>query len=104
MPYEQTGITLWAIDNVVIRNLTLRHFQQDGINLHDRCRNVLLENVTLSENGRTGISVGGTSEVSLNTVKTKSNREHSLLIEELGRVHDTDSELDTEPTVQVIEN
>ncbi len=101
---EQTGFSLWNIENVLIRDLTIRHFQQDGINLHDCCRNIRLENVTLVENGRTGLTVGGTSAVDIEKLMIQRNREHSLLIEELGRVDDHGSEFDVEPTVRIMKN
>lgn len=97
---EQTGLTLLACEHIVIRDLTVQHFRQDGINLHDRCRNVLLENVTCRGNGRTGVVVGGTSSVLLRNVTCAGNREASLRIEELGVADAEGSTFDTRPVVQ----
>jgi hypothetical protein len=96
---EDVGITLLDVHNVVISGLTLRHFRLDGINAHDRCRDILLENLTSEENGRAGVAVAGTSQVTLFAGKLRSNRRHSLLITELGAAAVEQSELDVDPTV-----
>lgn len=96
---EQTGLTLLACENIVIRDLTIQHFRQDGVNLHDRCRWVTLQNVTCRENGRAGIVVGGTSSVLLEGVTCAANREASLLIEEFGVADAAGSTFDTRPVV-----
>jgi hypothetical protein len=97
---EQTGLTLLGVENVVIRDLQVRHFRQDGIHLHDRCRNVLLENVACEQNGRCGIVVGGTSSALLNRVSCTGNREASLLVEELGVADAASSTFDIRPVVR----
>lgn len=94
-----TGLTLVDVENVVIRDLTFRHFQQDGIHLAQRCRNVRLENVTSLENGRAGIVVRGSSDTRLEGTRITGNRVHSLLVEELGRVEISDTEITPRPTV-----
>jgi hypothetical protein len=100
---EQVGLSLVAAEHIVVRDLTIRHFRQDGVNLFDRCREVTLVNVTCEGNGRAGIVVGGTSSVQLLNVTSRGNRVASLLIEDLGTAEATDSTFDIEPTVQTIE-
>jgi hypothetical protein len=97
---EQTGLTLVAVENIVIRDLTIQHFRQDGINLHDRCRNIVLRNVTCQENGRAGIVVSGTSSVQLENVTCQRNREASLLVEDLGVADATGSTFEPRPEVR----
>lgn len=97
---EDVGITLLDVHNVVISGLTLRHFRLDGVNAHDRCRDVLLENVICEENGRAGITVAGSSQVTIVAGKLRDNRRHSLLISELGAAAVERSELDADPTVE----
>lgn len=58
-----TGITLFQVDNVVIRNLTVQGFRIDGISAADAANFVRLEKVTSRANGRSGLSTGGTSKV-----------------------------------------
>lgn len=76
---DEVGITLIDVNDVVIRNLTVRHFRLDGINAHDRARNVILENVRLLENGRSGLAVGGTSLVGLEDSELDGNRHAQVL-------------------------
>lgn len=83
---EGTGITLLDTQDVVIRNLTVRYYRQDGVNVHDRSRNVILENVTLEANGRSGLSASGNSLVGLKGCTLVNNRVAQLLITERAQV------------------
>ena len=96
---EEVGFTLIDVENVVIRDLTLQHFRLDGVNAHDRCREIELVNVTLQENGRAGLAVGGTSQVVIRESRIQSNREASVLVTELGEARLDASETDVAPTV-----
>jgi hypothetical protein len=96
---EQTGLTLLAVHNLVVRDVTFRHFQQDGIHLADRCRNVVLDNVTSAENGRAGVVVRGTSEALLHQSNVAGNRVASVLVQDLGRVEVREGQIAPEPTV-----
>jgi hypothetical protein len=60
-----TGITLYQVDRVVIKDLVLQGFQLDGIAAENGARSVVLEQVTCRDNGRSGLSVGGASQVEL---------------------------------------
>jgi hypothetical protein len=53
------GLTLYRVENVVVRDLTFRNFRVDGINAPDMCHGVLLENVKSIDNRRSGLFVGG---------------------------------------------
>ena len=54
-----TGITLYQVQQVVIRHLTIRGYQADGIAAAAGARDVVLEKVTCTANGQGGVSVGG---------------------------------------------
>lgn len=94
---EETGLTLLGVRNVVISNVTFRHFRVDGINAQDRCANVTLSNVSSLENGRAGIVVGGTSDVNIVGGEVTGNAEDSLRIVEYGEATLTDTNYDFAP-------
>lgn len=96
---EEAGLTLLDVHDVVVRNVVLEHYRLDGINAHDRCRNVLLENVVCRQNGRSGLTVAGTSQVAAVTCRLEENRAHSLLITEKGAAALEECVLDQEPTL-----
>lgn len=98
---REAGITLYAVQNVRISNLTLRHYRLDGLNAHDRCRNVELINVTATGNGRSGMSIGGSSRVFIRDCDLRGNRKASLRTEELGTANVLNSLLgETESTAE----
>jgi hypothetical protein len=94
----EAGITLYAVHDVVISDVIIQHFRLDGINAHDRCRNITLQKVTLRENGRAGLAIGGTSTVVLRDSKINGNREHSMLITEFAGAEVVNTEFEKEPT------
>jgi hypothetical protein len=96
---EEVGLTLLDVHDVVLRDVVLEHYRLDGINAHDRCRNVLLENVICRQNGRSGLTVTGTSQVAAFNCRLEQNRVHSLLIEEKGAAALEECQLDRDPTV-----
>lgn len=96
---EEVGLTLLDVHDVVIRNVTLRHYRLDGINAHDRCRNVVLDRVTCEQNGRAGIAVSGTSRVAVLGSRVVDNRGHSLLLTENGAAYVENSNLDQPATL-----
>ncbi len=95
----EVGLTLYRVHDVRILDVTFRHFRLDGINAHDQCRDVVLENVTASENGRAGLAVGGTSTLAVLKTALDDNRKHSVLITELGAAQGVETELSQPPTV-----
>jgi hypothetical protein len=88
-----TGITLYQVDHVLIRNLTIQGFQADGIAAAVGARNVVLDNVTCTSNGQYGVCVLGGAEVEIEACKlagnglgqlsTRANSETHLLASEL---------------------
>jgi hypothetical protein len=86
-----TGITLYQIDQVVIRNLKIQGYRADGISAAVGARNVLLDNITCTGNGRSGICVGGGAQVSLESCKLRGNAEAQLLTRSDSETHILDS-------------
>lgn len=60
-----TGLRLYSVQNVVIRDLTVQGFQLDGIAVCDVVRGALFQRVTARGNGRCGISVAGDSQIEI---------------------------------------
>ena len=78
------GLSLVDVEGVQISDVTFENFRIDGINVHDRCKNIILENVTSTGNGRCGLAVNGTSQVEVIDSKLIDNRIEDLLITEQG--------------------
>lgn len=91
---REAGLSLYAVRNVRISNLTFRHFRLDGVNAHDRCKGIELDNVICTGNGRAGISVGGTSYLTIRKCDLRGNRFASLRTEEFGTANVDESILD----------
>ncbi|MGI9518727.1 MAG: right-handed parallel beta-helix repeat-containing protein [Pirellulaceae bacterium] len=62
---EQTGITLYEVDNVVIEGLVIQGFQLDGVNAHDAVTQTIVRQCNLRGNGRSGLSVGGAARLAV---------------------------------------
>ncbi len=74
-----TGITLYQVDQVVIRNLRIRGFQADGVAAAVGARNVVLDNVTCTANGQSGVCVQGGAQVEIESCKLAGNGQEQLL-------------------------
>ena len=61
----QTGITLYNTEFVRIEDIIVQGFQQDGINAHELVKGCQLVRVECRANGRSGISVGGVSQMEI---------------------------------------
>lgn len=60
---EFCGITLLHVENVRIHDLTVQGFQIDGIAAFNSARGVVLDNVVCNNNGRSGLNIGGASDL-----------------------------------------
>lgn len=78
---QTTGITLYDVQHVEIRDLTVRGFRLDGINAHDRATEVRLVNVQCEQNGRSGVSIGGASRVRIEASRFVGNGEAQIRTE-----------------------
>lgn len=83
--YDSVGISLIQVENLVIRDLTIRHFREDGVNAHDRANAVILDRVTITENGRAGVAASGTSLIGLRESAVQNNREVQILNAEVAQ-------------------
>jgi hypothetical protein len=60
---QPVGITLYQVMHVNISDLVVQGYRLDGINAHDSAFSVRLIGITARGNGRSGISIGGASQV-----------------------------------------
>jgi hypothetical protein len=67
------GITLYEVRHVQIRDLIVQGFQLDGINAHDSAFEVSLAGITSRGNGRSGVSIGGASRVTIDACLIGNN-------------------------------
>lgn len=81
---QTTGITLYDVHNVTIRDLVVRGYRIDGINAHDRALDIVLLSVTSRQNGRSGITVAGASRVTIGATLSEQNGESQLRVEGRG--------------------
>lgn len=93
------GITVFSAHDIVISDLTIQHFRLDGVNLHDLASHVELERLTLRENGRAGLAIGGSSTAQITASSVERNRDHSVLIQEAAAIALEDCMIDAVPTV-----
>lgn len=89
----QTGITLYQVHNVRIWNLITQGYQLDGINAHDSAMQVTIAGVTSRGNGRSGISVGGASRVTIDQCLIGDNGRAQLRTEGFSRTYVLDTTL-----------
>ena len=99
---RSTGVTLYDVHDVIVRDLKVRHFRIDGYNAHDRATNILLENITAEENGRAGVVSAGTSFLEIRNPTIRNNGRHSVLILERAGVQIND-ETNVQPAPTIAE-
>jgi hypothetical protein len=90
---QQTGITLYHVQQVVITDLVVQGFRVDGIQAANSAREIQIINVTCRGNGRAGIAVGGASQVAIERCTIGDNRWAQLLTLPLSETHVFRSEL-----------
>lgn len=79
-----TGLTLYDVQNVIVKDLVVRGYRLDGINAHDRCSDIKLLNISARENGRSGITVAGASRVEIGATLSELNGASQLRVEGRG--------------------
>ncbi len=89
----RTGITLYQVRNVTIQDLTVQGFQIDGVSAFNSAVNVRLVRLTCRGNGRSGVTVGGASSVSLVDSLLGNNGEAQLLTLPLSETHVDNTQL-----------
>ncbi|HTN77551.1 MAG TPA: right-handed parallel beta-helix repeat-containing protein [Pirellulaceae bacterium] len=78
---QTVGITLYQVMHVEIQDLVVQGYQLDGVNAHDSAFGVKLIGLTCRGNGRSGISIGGASQVMLEACLVSSNGEAQVRTE-----------------------
>ena len=68
------GITLYHVHDVQIVDLIVQGYRIDGVSAHDGCRDIRLGGLILRGNGRSGLAVGGSSQVSADGCTMGDNR------------------------------
>lgn len=91
--HHPVGITLFHVDQVVIQDLVVQHFQLDGINAFNSARRVSLVRVTARGNGRAGVAIGGASLVAIDHCLLGNNGEAQLLTLPYSETHVYQGEL-----------
>lgn len=87
------GISLLAVQNVLIQDFTIQGFHLDGINALESCRMLRTLRVTCRGNGRSGIAVGGASLVDVDQCLLGDNGFAQLLTFPWSETHLRNSEL-----------
>lgn len=98
------GITLLQVRQVRIENLTVQGFQLDGINAHDGAFDVQLRAVTCRGNGRSGVTVGGSSRVRVIDSVLGDNGTAQLLSDDYSHTSVENSQLIANTAPAVVEN
>jgi hypothetical protein len=80
---RQTGVTLYHVHDVVITNLVVQGFRLDGINVNDGVVRCDILGVISRGNGRSGITVAGSSKARIEDCVLGDNGEEQLLAEGL---------------------
>jgi hypothetical protein len=98
---RQTGITVYHVHDVVITDLIVQGFRLDGINVNDGVANCQLLGVISRGNGRSGITVAGSSKARIADCVVGENGEQQLLAEGLSSTVVENSQLiaNTAPAV-----
>lgn len=78
---RQTGITLYHVHDVIVMNLVVQGFRLDGVNVNDGVVDSGVLDITSRGNGRSGITVAGSSKVRIEGCLVGDNREQQLLVE-----------------------
>ena len=78
---EQVGITVYEARHVFIADLVIQGFRLDGVNAHDGTNHVELVGLICRGNGRSGISVGGASRLTIRACLVGNNGRAQLRTE-----------------------
>ena len=81
-----TGITLYEVRSVRVEDFVVQGFVFDGVNAHDSAMDVELRYLTCRGNGRSGISIGGSSRVRVRGCVLGANAEAQVRIRDFTRV------------------
>ncbi|MDR1477613.1 MAG: right-handed parallel beta-helix repeat-containing protein [Planctomycetaceae bacterium] len=77
---RRSGISVIQATNIKIHDLTIQGYQIDGISAVNGATNIVLDNVTCSMNGRSGLAIGGASFVAAGYCKFEDNLSTQILL------------------------
>jgi len=99
----QTGITLYSVQGVLIRDLVVRGFALDGVAVHDVVRDARLARVTSRDNGASGVSVRASSLVELDHCTLGGNGTSQLRVDDFARcwLYECELTADTAPAIEL---
>jgi hypothetical protein len=78
---RQVGITVYEARHVFIADLVIQGYRLDGVNAHDGTNHVELVGLICRGNGRSGISVGGASRLTIRACLVGNNGRAQLRTE-----------------------
>ena len=100
---RRVGITLVNCRHVIVQGFVVQGFQFDGINAHDNVFGATLLGITARGNGRSGISVGGASRVTIEACVVGNNGKAQLRTEGFSETKLKNSDLiDEDPQAPAI--
>ena len=73
-PRFDVGLGLHNVRHVVVRNLRIEQFRLDGIHVSGYSRDIRLENIASSGNGRAGLALTGAARATITQLELKANR------------------------------
>ncbi|REK08961.1 MAG: right-handed parallel beta-helix repeat-containing protein [Planctomycetota bacterium] len=82
----QTGITLYYVEGVLIRDLVVQGFAVDGVAVYDVANQTRLERLDCRANGKSGISVRGATWVELDDCHLYDNGGSQLRVSDFARL------------------
>ena len=101
--HKQVGVTVYEARHVFIADLVVQGFRLDGVNAHDGVNNVELVGLTCRGNGRSGISVGGASRLTIRACLVGNNGHAQLRTEGHSRTEVVNSDLiDDDPQAPAV--
>jgi len=69
----QVGVTLYDVHDVIVQDLNVRGFWLDGVNCADNVRHTTLLRLGASDNGRSGLTIAGSSRVRVESCTAAGN-------------------------------
>jgi hypothetical protein len=77
---RKTGVSIIQATNIKINDLTIQGYQIDGIAATNGATNILLDNITCTQNGRSGIAIGGASSIAAGYSRFAENQTTQVLL------------------------
>lgn len=78
---HDVGVTLYQVEHVIVANFVVQGYRLDGFNAADNMRDALVEGVVSRGNGRSGLTVAGSSRLTVAGSVLGDNAEAQLRVE-----------------------